>query len=109
AAHAVAVNAGRTLLAWTELGYNGSEFPGLLPVRLLGRVVAADGKLSAPVTIASISGSESAIGIGGAVATSAGFAVLYGSGYSWKIASLDASGQVIGVRPFDLPAGTDPA
>jgi hypothetical protein len=99
--YALAVSAGRTLIAWTELGYTGSEFPALQPVRVRARVLAADGTFSAPVTIASISGMETPLGINGVVATSRGFAVLFGP--LLRVANVDAGGNVTGVTPLDLP------
>jgi hypothetical protein len=109
AAHALAVNAGRALIAWTEQGYAGGEAPILVPARLVTRILAADGTLSAPVTIAGITPYETPLSLGGAVATSAGFAVLFGQNDSWRVASVDANGKVLGVRSLDLPAGVHPS
>lgn len=102
--HALAVNAGRALIAWTELGYNGSEFPGLMPVRVVARILAADGTLARAVTIGSISGMETALDFAGVVATPSGFSVLFGYG-SLHAASVDLNGNVTGVTTLDVPGG----
>ena len=107
--HALAVNAGRTLIAWTEQGYNGGEAPILVPVRVVGRIVGADGTLAPSFPIDSISGHDSGLTLGGIVATSAGFAVLVGRGYSWRVVSVNAAGQLLGAKDLDLTAAFNPA
>jgi len=108
AGHALAINAGRTLIAWTEQGYAGAELPALVPVRVLTRVLAADGTLSAPVMIADIAGYETPFGLVDVVATSAGFAVLMVQGDTWRLANVDGSGHLIGITQLALPAGVNP-
>jgi hypothetical protein len=103
-AHAVASNAQRALIVWTELQPAG-EAGAPTPLYLKGRTLATDGTLSPPFSIATAEQgifTTDRIDLAAAVATASGFVVAWSQNSGARRALLDANGTLLSATALDF-------